>query len=417
MPHNKIKLRREESADYRAVEKITYEAFKTAPHADGGEALLAHKLRGISAFVPELDFVAEIAGNVVGNIMYTKSRIVKDGGTGKDSGGEWETLTFGPVSVLPAYQGRGVGSALIRRTLEAARAMGFRAVLIFGHEEYYPRFGFEDAAKYGVATADGQNFPAFMALPLYAGALDGVSGRLVCDPVYVSLDKNESETFNLQFQTPNPDVVFPVPSFFVTYIKPAIRNKNIIVGDFTYFSDVDFERHVTHHYDFYGDKLIIGKFCQIAAGVEFIMNGANHQINAASTFPFHILEGWKQDPPPLSQLPLKGDTVLGNDVWIGQNAVILPGVHIGNGAIIGANAVVGSNVAPYTIMAGNPARPLRKRFDYELVELLQEYKWWDLPVDQIQELIPLLTGSDLGKLKNALKEKLGRDKSPRLPPH
>jgi len=92
-------------------------------------------------------------------------------------------------------------------------------------------------------------------------------------------------------QKPNPDTIFPVPSFkTVTYVKPTIKSNNIIVGDFTYFSDIDFEKHVTHHYDFYGDKLIIGKFCQIAAGVEIIMNGSNHQMNVASTFPFYIFK-------------------------------------------------------------------------------------------------------------------------------
>jgi len=149
------------------------------------------------------------------------------------------------------------------------------------------------------------------------------------------------------------------------YVKPTIKKHNIIVGDFTYIADSEFESHVTHHYEWNGDKLIIGKFCQIAAGVEFVMNGANHQMNAVSTFPFYTLEGWEMDPPASKDLPLKGDTVIGNDVWIGQNAVILPGVHIGDGAIIGANSVVGSNVEPYTIVAGNPANELRKRFDDE----------------------------------------------------
>ena len=132
---------------------------------------------------------------------------------------------------------------------------------------------------------------------------------------------------------PNPDKVFPIEgNETVTYIKPTIKNPNIIVGDFTYFSDTDFENHVTHHYDFYGDKPMIGRFCQIASGVTFIMNGANHQMNAVSTYPFYLFEGWDQEVPPLSELPVKGDTVVGNDVWIGQNATILPGVHIGDGA-------------------------------------------------------------------------------------
>ncbi len=188
----------------------------------------------------------------------------------------------------------------------------------------------------------------------------------------------------------------------MTFVKPTITNPNIIVGDFTYFSDVDFERHVLHHYDFIGDKLIIGKFCQIASGVTFIMNGANHQLNAASTYPFYIM-GWEQNAPSYNDLPLKGDTVIGNDVWIGQNSTILPGVHIGDGAIIGLNSVVGKDVEPYSIVVGNPARFIRKRFDDELIELLQTLKWWDKPVEEIQSLIPILTDSNLPKVKESIR--------------
>lgn len=395
-----IALRLEQPDDFDAVEKITYDAFKGAPCASGGEALLTRRLRGISAFVPELGHVAEIAGNVVGSILYTRSSVLSDRGEA------WETLTFGPVSVLPAYQRRGVGAALVEHTLGIARTQGFRAVIIFGHEKYYSRFGFENAEKYGITTAAGKNFPAFMALPLYEGALDGINGRFMPDSTFESTGKAEADAFNVRFQIPNPDVVFPVPSFLVTYVKPTVRNKNIVVGDFTYLSDVDFESHVTHHYDFYGDKLIIGKFCQIAAGVEFIMNGANHRMNSVSTFPFYILEGWQQNAPPLSELPQKGDTVVGNDVWIGQNAVILPGVHIGDGVIVGANSVLGSDAEPYTIVVGNPAQPVRKRFDDDLISLLLAFKWWNLSVPEINRLIPVLSDNDLGRVKTFLKEKL-----------
>lgn len=211
---------------------------------------------------------------------------------------------------------------------------------------------------------------------------------------------------------PNPDKIFPVPNCdTVTYVKPAIKNPNIIVGDFTYFSDVDFESHVTHHYEFYGDRLIIGNFCQIASGVEFVMNGANHQMNAVSTYPFYIMEGWEQNVPPLSELSMKGDTVIGNDVWIGQNATILAGVHIGDGAIIGLNSVVGSDVPPYTIVAGNPAREIRKRFDDELINLMLEFRWWDRSIDEINSLIPLLSCSDLEKVKFEIKSYMKRSKT------
>jgi len=199
---------------------------------------------------------------------------------------------------------------------------------------------------------------------------------------------------------PNPNTMHPIAGYDKEiYVKPTIKNPNIIVGDFTYIADSEFESHVTHHYDFIGDKLIIGKFCQIAAGVEFVMNGANHQMNAVSTFPFYTLEGWEMNPPAASDMPFKGDTIIGNDVWIGQNATILPGVHIGDGAIIGANSVVGSNVEPYAVVVGNPAETIRYRFDEELTSLLLKFKWWDKPIEEINELIPILTSSDLDKVK------------------
>ena len=204
---------------------------------------------------------------------------------------------------------------------------------------------------------------------------------------------------------PNPNLIFPIKNLdSITYVKPSVKNPNIIVGDFTYFADKDFEKHVTHHYDFIGDKLIIGKFCQIAAGVEFIMNGANHQMNAVSTYPFYIFGTWEQSAPDKKDLPLKGDTVIGNDVWIGQNVTILPGVHIGDGVIIGANSVVGNNVEPYTIIAGNPAKEIRKRLDLELIDIMEKLKWWDKSIEEINSLIPILTCSDLNKVREELKK-------------
>lgn len=206
---------------------------------------------------------------------------------------------------------------------------------------------------------------------------------------------------------PNPNTIHPIAGYDKEiYVKPTIKNKNIIVGDFTYIADSEFESHVTHHYEFNNDKLIIGKFCQIASGVEFVMNGANHQMNAVSTFPFYTLEGWEQVPPTQNDLPIKGDTIIGNDVWIGQNATIMPGVHIGDGAIIGANSVVGSDIEPYTIVVGNPARAIRKRFDDELIGIMENLKWWDKNVEEINNLIPLLTNSDLKYVKEELKKLL-----------
>ncbi len=206
---------------------------------------------------------------------------------------------------------------------------------------------------------------------------------------------------------PDPKVIHPIAGYDKEiYVKPTVKNPNIIVGDFTYIADSQFESHVTHLYEWNGDKLIIGKFCQIASGVEFVMNGANHQMNAVSTFPFYTLEGWDMEPPKKYDLPLKGDTVIGNDVWIGQNAVVLPGVQIGDGAIIGAYSVVGSNVAPYTIVVGNPAKVLRRRFDDEMIELLLQFKWWDRSIEEINSLIPILTDSNLKTVRKKLKERL-----------
>lgn len=208
-------------------------------------------------------------------------------------------------------------------------------------------------------------------------------------------------------KSPNPNVIHPIAGYDKEiYVKPTITNPNIIVGDFTYIADSEFESHVTNFYPWSKDKLIIGKFCQIAAGVDFIMNDANHQMSAVSTFPFYTLEGWDMDAPSASDMPFKGNTVIGNDVWIGQNAVILPGVNIGDGAIIGANSVVGTKVAPYTIVAGNPAKVIRKRFDEELIDLMLRFKWWDKSIREINSLIPILTCSDLEKVREELKAKL-----------
>lgn len=208
---------------------------------------------------------------------------------------------------------------------------------------------------------------------------------------------------------PDPNTIHPIAGYDKEiYVKPTLKNPNIVVGDFTYIADSEFESHVTHLYPWNNDKLVIGKFCQIAAGVEFVMNGANHQMNAVSTFPFYTLAGWDMKAPAPADMPLKGDTIIGNDVWIGQNVTILPGVHIGDGAIIGASSVVGSNVEPYTIVAGNPVQFIRKRFDEELTNLMLEWRWWDKPIEEINSLIPVLTSSDLTEVKKKVKGLLGK---------
>ncbi len=205
---------------------------------------------------------------------------------------------------------------------------------------------------------------------------------------------------------PNPNDIIPnkkIPS--VCFIKNVIKNPNIIIGEYTYYDDVDgadrFEAHVTHHYDFIGDKLIIGKFCAIAKGIEFVMNGANHRMGSVSTYPFNIMgNGWEAFTPALNELPYKGDTVIGNDVWIGQNVTIMPGVHIGDGAIIGANSVVASDVPPYAIAVGNPCRIVRKRFSDDLIEYLLEIKWWDWSPEKIFKNLGSLCSGDLTLIKN-----------------
>lgn len=204
---------------------------------------------------------------------------------------------------------------------------------------------------------------------------------------------------------PDPDKVFPNENIrSLCFIKNVITRPNIIVGDYTYYDDdggaEDFEKHVTHHYEFIGDKLIIGKFCAIGKGVEFIMNGANHRMNSASTYPFNIMGGgWERVTPSLKDLPIKGDTVVGNDVWIGQNVTVLPGVHIGDGAIIGANSVVSKDVQPYTVVGGNPIKLIRRRFDDGTTEFLLGLKWWDWSAEKIFKNLELLCSGDLSKLK------------------
>lgn len=205
---------------------------------------------------------------------------------------------------------------------------------------------------------------------------------------------------------PNPNVIFPNPKIpSLCFIKNVVKNPNIIVGEYTYYDDINgaenFESHVTHHYDFIGDKLIIGKFCAIAKGIEFIMNGANHRINSITTYPFNIMgNGWEKSALSLSELKLKGDTIVGNDVWIGQNVTVLPAVHIGDGAIIGANSVVAKDIPPYSVAVGNPCEVKRKRFDEDLIEYLLQIKWWDWDAEKIFKNMDALCSGDLSKIKN-----------------
>lgn len=203
---------------------------------------------------------------------------------------------------------------------------------------------------------------------------------------------------------PDKNEVFPIKGLNrLCFLKNIITSPNIVVGDYTYYDDFEdvrnFEKNVKYHFDFVGDSLIIGKFCMIASGVTFIMNGANHLTDAVSTYPFAIFgKGW-EDAMEGKSYPVKGDTKIGNDVWIGYKATIMPGVEVGDGAIIAANAVVTKNVAPYSVVAGNPAVEIKKRFPEEQIKLLLELKWWDWPVEKITENIQNLTGRNPFVLK------------------
>jgi len=205
---------------------------------------------------------------------------------------------------------------------------------------------------------------------------------------------------------PDPNCIHPNENIRqLVYIKNVITKPNIHVGEYTYYDDADgaehFEDHVTHHYEFLGDRLIIGKFCAIAKGIEFVMNGANHRMNSVTTYPFNIMgNGWEKHAPLPSELPYKGDTIVGNDVWIGQNVTVMPGIHIGDGAIIGANSVVAKNIPPYCIAAGNPCRVIRKRFDDELIEYLLEIKWWNWNPDKIFRNMDALCSGDLNAIRH-----------------
>ncbi|WP_417611911.1 CatB-related O-acetyltransferase [Owenweeksia hongkongensis] len=197
---------------------------------------------------------------------------------------------------------------------------------------------------------------------------------------------------------PDKDQIFPLPHYDrLCFLKNIVKSPNIIVGDYTYYDDFEdvynFEKNVKYHFDFVGDKLIIGKFCQIASGVTFIMNGANHLQDSVSTFPFAIFgEDWK-DAMAGKSYPTKGDTQIGNDVWIGFEATIMPGVKIGDGAIIGSKSVVTKDVESYSIVGGNPAKLIRKRFSDEKITELLDMKWWDWPVEKITANLDKLTGN------------------------
>ena len=206
---------------------------------------------------------------------------------------------------------------------------------------------------------------------------------------------------------PSPSDRHPMAGFpQVCYIKNTVANPQIVIGDYTYYDDPDnpedFERNVLYLYPFIGDKLVIGKFCALAKGVTFIMNGANHLLAGFSTYPFQIFgNGWEKVMPALDDLPLKGDIVVGNDVWIGYDATIMPGVRIGDGAVVAAKSVVASDVPAYTIVGGNPARTIRARFEPAIAEKLREIAWWNWDAGKISRNLEKIVGGDVEALARA----------------
>ena len=193
----------------------------------------------------------------------------------------------------------------------------------------------------------------------------------------------------------------------IVYLKNVVKDPSIIIGDFTFYHDFvndprDFEKNnVLYHYPINHDKLIIGKFCSIACGAKFLFNGANHTLKSLSTYPFPIFyEEWSHGIWADKSWDNKGDIKIGNDVWIGYDAIIMAGVTIGDGAIIATRTVVTKDVPPYTIVGGVPAKIIRKRFSDEVIEELLKQKWWDLPNEEILKRIKYIQTGDIEGLKN-----------------
>ncbi|MDU8359127.1 Vat family streptogramin A O-acetyltransferase [Pseudomonas syringae group sp. J309-1] len=212
----------------------------------------------------------------------------------------------------------------------------------------------------------------------------------------------------LSMNGPDPKNPHPMNGFpQVCFIKNTLNNPNIIVGDYTYYDDPEdsenFERNVLYHFPFIGDKLIIGKFCALARGTKFIMNGANHKINGISTYPFQIFgSGWEKVTPEPGDLPYKGNTVVGNDVWMGYDVLVMPGVTIGDGAIISSRSVVVGDVPAYSVVGGNPAKVLKHRFPAEVSQRLLTVAWWDWPIEKITRNLQMIVSGDIEALEAAV---------------
>ncbi len=208
---------------------------------------------------------------------------------------------------------------------------------------------------------------------------------------------------------PNPHLKHPIPMHpRVGFLKALVDAANIEIGDFTYFDDPDgpdkfVEKCVLHHYPFIGDRLIIGRFCAIAEGARFIMNGANHAMSGFSTYPFNIFgHGWEEGfDIGTWEKENRGDTVIGNDVWIGMEAIVMPGVIIGDGAIVAAKSVVTHDVPPYAIVAGNAAKVVKMRFDDLTIRKLLKAAWWNWPADKISRNLNAIRGANISALEAA----------------
>lgn len=191
------------------------------------------------------------------------------------------------------------------------------------------------------------------------------------------------------------------------YLKNVVSGANIEIGDYTIYNDFvhdprDFERsNVLYHYPVNGDRLKIGKFCSIACGAKFLFTSGNHSLRSLSTYTFPIFfEEWGLDAKDIcSAWDNKGDIVIGSDVWIGYEALILSGVTVGDGAIIGSHAVVTKDVPPYTIVGGVPAKPIRRRFDGAVIERLEKLRWWDWDIETIRRSIPAIQSGDIAALE------------------
>lgn len=201
---------------------------------------------------------------------------------------------------------------------------------------------------------------------------------------------------------PDPGARFPLDGITrLGFLKNFVTRPTIVVGDYTYYDDPlgpqRFEENVLYHFDFTGDRLVIGKFCSIAAETRFIMNGGNHPTTWLTTFPFPVFgHGWERATPPA--WPNRGDTVVGNDVWIGYAATIMPGVTIGDGAVVATKSVVTRDVPPYAIVGGNPATVIRYRFDEPTIAKLLDLRWWDRDIDWITANVGALCGGTIDDL-------------------